>query len=260
VHSRFRRWTLAGVWESLFQAFSADPDPEYVQVDETICKTQADAAAQKGGLEAAGIGRSKSGLTLDRQSFACKSCERTKMHAAVEASGLPVRFTITPGRCDDSSQARALIEGQDGAGHVNMGAGYDAVHLRAFIADDLAAIAHIKRNPTRREDRPIDRLLYEARHLVECVRLLSRTGGVHRLTQQTRTRPAHRRTLPENRQLIQGFRRPRLRNGADHVNADAARRVSRSFAFTRRTQTFGDACARRAKPVPVLARHALGRR
>lgn len=49
-----------------------------------------------------------------------------------------------------------------------MDAAYDADHLRDFIANDLGAVAHIKRNPTRREDRPIDWTLYKERHLVEC--------------------------------------------------------------------------------------------
>lgn len=49
-----------------------------------------------------------------------------------------------------------------------MDAAYDADHLRAFIADDLGAITHIKRNPTRPEDRFIDLALYKERHLVEC--------------------------------------------------------------------------------------------
>ena len=51
VHSRFRRWTLAGVWGNLFKALSTDPDFEYVLVDATICKTHADATSQKGGLK-----------------------------------------------------------------------------------------------------------------------------------------------------------------------------------------------------------------
>ena len=155
VHSRFRRWTIAGVWESLFKALSQDPDFEYVLVDATICKAHADATSQKGGLEAAAIGRSKGGLT-------------TKIHAAVDALGLPIRFTITPGQWGDSPQARGLIEGLTEAQHVIMDAAYDADHLRAFIAEDLGATPHIKRNPTRREDRPIDWMLYKERHLVEC--------------------------------------------------------------------------------------------
>ena len=60
VHSRFRRWTLAGVWDEedqktvrgtvfptqVFKALSVDPDFEYVLVDATICKTHADATSQ----------------------------------------------------------------------------------------------------------------------------------------------------------------------------------------------------------------------
>ena len=61
-----------------------------------------------------------------------------------------------------------MIEGLAGVGHVIMDAAYDADHLRSFIADDLGATAHIKRNPTRREGRPIDWALYKERQLVEC--------------------------------------------------------------------------------------------
>ncbi len=86
----------------------------------------------------------------------------------MDALGLPVRTVITPGQWGDSPQARGLIEGLKGVGHFIMDAAYDADHLRAFIADDLGATAHIKRNPTRKEDRPIDWLLYKERHLVEC--------------------------------------------------------------------------------------------
>jgi len=50
AHCRFRRWTLAGVWESLFNALAVEPDFEYVLVDATICKAHADASGAKGGL------------------------------------------------------------------------------------------------------------------------------------------------------------------------------------------------------------------
>jgi transposase len=86
----------------------------------------------------------------------------------VDALGLPVRTAITPGQWGDSPQARGLIEGLKGVSHVITDAAYDADHLRTFTADDLGATAHIKRNPTRREDRYIDWVLYKERHLVEC--------------------------------------------------------------------------------------------
>ena len=50
VHSRFRRWTLSGVWESLFNTLADDPDFEYVMIDATISKVHADATGAKGGL------------------------------------------------------------------------------------------------------------------------------------------------------------------------------------------------------------------
>ncbi len=63
THSRFRCWTIAGVWESLFKALSAVTDFEYVLVDATISQAHADASGQKGGAEAHAIGCSEGGLT-----------------------------------------------------------------------------------------------------------------------------------------------------------------------------------------------------
>lgn len=46
-------------------------------------------------------------------------------------------------------------------------AGYDADHLRDFIANKLGATAQIKQNPTRSGTRSIDWTLYKERNLVE---------------------------------------------------------------------------------------------
>jgi putative transposase len=51
VHSRFRRRTMAGVWERLFEAMGEQPDFEDVLVDATICEAHADACGAKGGLK-----------------------------------------------------------------------------------------------------------------------------------------------------------------------------------------------------------------
>ena len=50
VYTRFRRWSLSGAWEHLFNELRTDPDVEYVLVDSTICKAHADASGAKGGL------------------------------------------------------------------------------------------------------------------------------------------------------------------------------------------------------------------
>lgn len=92
----------------------------------------------------------------------------TKLHAVVDAIGLPIRIHPTPGHYGDRPQAEALLSGLQGVGHVIADAAYDADTLRAFIADDLRATAHIKTNPSRATTPPIDWSLYKERHQVEC--------------------------------------------------------------------------------------------
>ncbi len=60
------------------------------------------------------------------------------------------------------------MKGLKGVGHVIADAAYDADPLRALIADDLGAIAHIRANPSRTGKPPIDWRLYKERHQVEC--------------------------------------------------------------------------------------------
>jgi transposase len=61
AHSRFRRWALSGVWESLFNTLADDPDFEYVMIDATISKVHADAAGAKGGLRLTASAARKAG-------------------------------------------------------------------------------------------------------------------------------------------------------------------------------------------------------
>ena len=107
----------------------------------------------KGGAQAAGIGRSRGGLT-------------SKVHAAVDALGLPIRLTVTPGQWGDCPQAAGLIEGLAGIGHVIADAAYDATHLREAIAA-TGACAQIKHNGSRAARMPLDPDLYAERNLVE---------------------------------------------------------------------------------------------
>ena len=82
VHSRFRRWTLSGVWESLFNALADDPDFEYVHDRRHDLEGPRRCSRRKRGAQAHGIGRSKGGLT-------------TKVHACVDALGNPLRIEIS---------------------------------------------------------------------------------------------------------------------------------------------------------------------
>src|SRR3546814_11386748 len=99
---------------------------------------------RKRGAEAAAIGRSRGGLT-------------TKLHAAVDAIGLPIRIHPTPGQYGDRPQAEALLAGLKGVGHVIADAAYEADPLRALLADTLGSTAQNKANPSPPTKPPLHR-------------------------------------------------------------------------------------------------------
>ena len=50
VHTRFSRWSKAGVWRRIFEDLAQDADNEYAMIDSTIVKAhQHSAGAKKGG-------------------------------------------------------------------------------------------------------------------------------------------------------------------------------------------------------------------
>ena len=84
----------------------------------------------------------------------------------MDALGLPIRLTVTPGQWGDCPQTAGLIEGLVGVGHVIADAAYDATHLREAIAT-MGASAQIAQNPSRAAKMPLDPDLYAGRNLVE---------------------------------------------------------------------------------------------
>ena len=51
VFQRYNRWSLKGIWESLFKALADDPDFEYVVMDATIVRAHQHSAGAKGGIK-----------------------------------------------------------------------------------------------------------------------------------------------------------------------------------------------------------------
>lgn len=88
----------------------------------------------------------------------------------------------------DAPQARSLLAGLQGVGHVLAEAVYNADSLRAFIADDPAATAQIRTNSGRTKKPPIDWQLYKERHRVERFRRIA--------ARCEKTRPAFMRLVP----------------------------------------------------------------
>ncbi|AIJ73558.1 transposase DDE domain protein [Brucella pinnipedialis] len=132
----------------------------------------------------------------------------TKLHAVVDAIGLPLRIKPTPGHYGDCPQASSLLSGLEGVGHVIADAAYDADHLRAFIASNLKATAQIKVNPTRSSVPTIDWRLYKERHQIEC------------FFNKLKTLSSYCAAMRENIDRIHGFRPSRMRYDLVTLNAD----------------------------------------
>ena len=99
------------------------------------------------------MGRSRGGLT-------------TKLHALVDANGLPVAVTLTPGQAHDGRSAHDLV-GRIGPGQILLAdRAYDSDALRHKI-EDQGGWANIKPMPGRRHIPAFSAFLYRYRNLVE---------------------------------------------------------------------------------------------
>jgi len=88
----------------------------------------------------------------------------TKIHAAVDALGNPLRFILTPGQVSDFTPATDLIVGLPGE-FVLADKGYDAKSLRDFI--EAASGVPVIPPRTTSPQVPCDDALYRERNLVE---------------------------------------------------------------------------------------------
>ena len=89
----------------------------------------------------------------------------TKIHAAVDALGNPVRLLLTAGQASEYGQANHLVEGFD-ADYVLADKGYDSDQFIETV-EASGAIAVIPPRRNRQKQRAYDRVLYKERNLVE---------------------------------------------------------------------------------------------
>jgi len=99
------------------------------------------------------MGRSRGGLT-------------TKIHAVVDALGLPIKLSLSEGQAYDGHQAAALLRDLPPKAMVLADRAYDADAIRSLIADQ-DAWANIPPMPQRRFNPTFSRRLYKMRNLVE---------------------------------------------------------------------------------------------
>ena len=89
----------------------------------------------------------------------------TKLHAATDALGNPMRLLLGPGQRHDVTRSHDLIEGFRPEA-VIADKGYDAGHLHQAI-HDAGAEAVIPSRSNRKAPRDYDMALYKERNLVE---------------------------------------------------------------------------------------------
>lgn len=99
------------------------------------------------------MGRSRGGLT-------------TKIHALVDANGLPVALKLTPGQAHDGRSAGDLLGDLDEGQILLADRAYDSNALRQAL-DDRGAWACIKPVSHRKEPPAFSPFLYRYRNLVE---------------------------------------------------------------------------------------------
>lgn len=153
IFSRFNSWAKKNIWEMLLEFCAKDPDLEYIMIDATIVRAHACSAGYKEQMSQ-GLGRSKGGFT-------------SKIHAATDALGNPLKFIVTAGQKNDITQADILIEGIGNA-YVIADKGYDSTELRLKIIEQNC-IAVIPSRVNRKEKYEYDKHLYQERHTIECL-------------------------------------------------------------------------------------------
>ena len=99
------------------------------------------------------MGRSRGGLT-------------TKIHALVDANGLPIRLKLTEGQAHDGRSAADMVDGV-GAGQILLAdRAYDSDGLRQSLKE-RGAWANVKPMPNRKNVPAFSQFLYHYRNLVE---------------------------------------------------------------------------------------------
>jgi transposase len=151
-YNRFVRWRRAGVWDRLMDIVAVAADAAVRMIDTSIVRVHQHGACISKSAEQH-IGRSRGGLT-------------SKIHAVVDANGLPVLLALTPGEAHDNRLCPTLLSGLRPRAMVLADRGYDADWIRSLVSEQ-GAWANIPPKRNRREAICFSPCLYRARNQVE---------------------------------------------------------------------------------------------
>ena len=134
-------------------AITAAYDGDIQMIDSTSVRAHQQAATAKRGSADHCLGRSRGGLT-------------TKIHAVVDAQGLPIRLGLTAGQAHDGQVADKLLDQLSPHTIVLADKAYDADRIRALIKEQ-GATPNIPAKSNRRWKPCFSKDLYHKRNLIE---------------------------------------------------------------------------------------------
>jgi len=151
-YNRFVLWRRAGVWGRIMTALAIAHDASVQMIDTSIVRVHQHGACITRNRRQS-MGRSRGGLT-------------SKIHAVVDAKGLPDRLALTAGEAHDNRLAGKLLSRLQSKTMLLADRGYDANWIRA-LAVKKGAWANIPPRCNRNEPICFSPYLYRARNLVE---------------------------------------------------------------------------------------------
>lgn len=153
---RYYWWVLERVFDWILEGVFTDPHFEWLAIDTIVVRAHAQAPGSRrkrgGGPQAQALGRSRGGFG-------------TKIHAVVDALGLPIRFELGPGQENDMTPACDLIRDLP-AERTLADRAYDANSLIDLIKEQGGEAVILSRRH-RKTQRKTNWLVYKERWGVE---------------------------------------------------------------------------------------------
>jgi len=135
-YNRFVRWRQAGVWDRIMDALADAHNAAVQMIDTSVVRVHQHGACIACNREQQ-MGRSRGGLT-------------SKIHALVDADGLPVRLGLTTGEAHDNRLCSILLSGLSPRTMLLADRGYNADWIRV-LASEKGAWANIPPKRNRKE-------------------------------------------------------------------------------------------------------------
>jgi transposase len=138
-YNRFVRWRRAGVWAKIMSALAAEAQDVAVQmIDTSIVRVHQHGSCITRNRRQS-MGRSRGGLT-------------SKIHALVDANGLPVRLAVTPGEAHDNRLAGKLLSRLRAGSMLLADRGYDADWIRELARRERRLGKYPAKEQSQRSD------------------------------------------------------------------------------------------------------------